>query len=272
MRYEFHELRNLAGIRASEGQDVNVAASMFNDECLADMQKLAKLRPEDHKALAAALFIEMSGYCAKHPDELNNSKPLMAVLPEKIKRSVEENMRLLDCVIQRKNSQSAAAAEVQAVLWTAVGDAAKAETAARRAIELNPARDLAWEIVIDSLLDKKMFREAVEACLARLKCSDVPFNRLVAAVAYSRLGEFDKAEEQVRLGLDKGPKDVASNLAMAVLLIRRAALEPAGRYLEIVEKALDDSTPDETRREFAVTRAVLFALSGETEKGEEWVN
>ena len=122
------------------------------------------------------------------------------------------------------------------------------------------------------LAEAEKHQEGLEQSLHRLKHKDDAHNRFMAAKAYENLKQYDRAEIQVRVGLLKDHKDLLCNLGLAALLLRRAdTLDAAGRYLDLVEKAVGDATDETTKYDILTTRAIFLALSGKMENGKEFV-
>jgi tetratricopeptide (TPR) repeat protein len=263
-----------AGLLLMDGQAINPMAVVFSDDLLADLQRLTEVSPADYKALGIAAAFEAFVFALRNPDKIKNSKSMMEALPEKTRQSVLDKIRTLERIAGGKDRQAATgAAEVTGIIhFVAFNDPEGAEGSLRRALALNPGRELAWEMLIAGLGLADKHKECLEACLARLKHKDSARHRLLAARALADLREFDQAEEQVRLGLKQDPRDVSCNLGLAAMLLKRIdvkALEQAGRQLDVVEKLLQDSDAEYLRADYLVTRGLFIALSGDLRTARE---
>jgi tetratricopeptide (TPR) repeat protein len=263
--------------KASDAREINPFAMQAFQELVADVHEWAKLRPDDPKALTAALFFEIAGSGVKPSNEIKDAAALIAAMPERTRLSVEEKLRSLEQAMQSKDPQKAAAAAVfQGMLFSAVlRDMERAEKVLRRAVELQPLRDLGWEYLAAALAYQEKYKEGLEVCLNRLKHRDNVHNRLLAAKCHEALDEFDEAEKQVRLALKMDPKDITCRLALAALLLRHDNaddVEAAGKLLRAIEEALNDATPDALRGDFSTTIGAYLALTGDPTKGRAYVD
>jgi tetratricopeptide (TPR) repeat protein len=264
-----------AALDPASGGKFNVFGMIFSDELLADLDKLTRLRPDDYRTLAIAVIAEGLGFMAQCPPEkVRGANSVIAVMPETLRKSIERKLARLDELADGKDRKLAAgAAEVRGIVYILLfQDDAKAEASLRRAIELNPARDQAWEFLTLLLAMKEQHEKCAEAAVARIKQKDNARNRLMAAKAFAELGQWDKAEEQVRAGLKSEPEDMTCTLALAALCLKRddrKRLEEAGKHLDAVEKLMQKSTPDLARNDYAATRGVFHVLDGDADRGRE---
>jgi tetratricopeptide (TPR) repeat protein len=262
------------------GKDTNPWSVIFSDELLADLRTLAELRPDDPRASGMSAVAEIMAFLTQIKDQLDLEKArklsendtLLEVLPEKAKKCVEQRMRQLQALAEGKDRKVAACAvEILGLLYFLSQDR-RAEASVRRAVELDPQRDHAWEFLAGLLAKDKRDKDCLKACLDRLKWKDNAHNRLLAAKAYEHLGDHEKVVEQVRLGLKKEPDDVTCTLALAAMLLRQddpRALREAGSKLDAVQRGMTDSTPVLFRNDHDATRAIYLALNGEESKARD---
>jgi tetratricopeptide (TPR) repeat protein len=261
-------------ILVAEGKAANAMASLFNEEGLADLQELARLRPDDPKAVGLAALYEVLLFVVHNADKLNPADGVLQALPEKTRESVRAKIRRLEGLEQGQDARTAAgAAEILGVVcWVALRDPAGTEAHLRRALALNPDRDPVWDILTGWLGAAGRDQECLQVCLGRLKHHDSAYGRLLAAKACENLGQLDKAEEHVRLGLKQEPEDVRCAVALAALLLKRddaRALEQAGRQLDRVGKLLQTSTVQDGRNDYLITRALYAALTGDAPRARQ---
>jgi tetratricopeptide (TPR) repeat protein len=259
---------------APEGKAANAMASLFNEEGLADLQELARLRPDDPKAVGLAALFEILAFVTHNTDKINPDNAILPALPEKTRESVRAKIRRLERLEQGQDARTAAgAAEILGVVcWVALRDPAGTEAHLRRAVALNPDRDPAWDFLAGWLGTAGRHQECLQVCLQRLKHHDSAYGRFLAAKVCEDLGQLDRAEEHVRLGLKQEPEDVRCAVALAALLLKRddaRALEQAGRQLDRVAKLLQTSTVQDSRNDYLITRALYAALTGDAPRARE---
>jgi hypothetical protein len=81
----------------------------------------------------------------------------------------------------------------------------------------------------------------------------------------------EKAEEQLRIALEKEPTDISCNLALAALMLRRNdadALKRAERQLDKTWSLMSGNEPVPLQIDYHVTRAVYYALKDDPEKAK----
>lgn len=87
------------------------------------------------------------------------------------------------------------------------GRTAKMVQLLRRAIQLDPSRERSWDMLTGLLVVEWRSAEALAAALDRIKLKDNAHNRFLAAKIYARGGQFKKATEHLRAGLQQDAND-----------------------------------------------------------------
>jgi tetratricopeptide (TPR) repeat protein len=144
-----------------------------------------------------------------------------------------------------------------------LGDPARGEASCRRAIELDPSRGGAREILLATLAMKDRDAEVLKAAQEYVRYSDTVKTRYLLAKAYENLHQYDRAEEQVRLALKQAPDDARLNLALAALLLKRGALAEAGKLLDRAAELTGKKDGEKHRTDYLAIRGVYLALSGD---------
>jgi tetratricopeptide (TPR) repeat protein len=263
-----------AGLHLMEGKRVNPMTVVLSDECLADLRQLARLRPDDPRAVGILAMAELLAFMARNPDQAKSVEHVADALPDETRKSVQENIKRLEQIAKGPDTEAAARAEeIQAMLsLVAFQDKAGIETHLRRALALSPKRDQSWDFLDGILATTDRPRECLALCLDRLKHKDNAHNRFLAAKACEYLKDYGKAEEQVRRGLEQEPEDLYCSLSLAALLLRKAddaSVAGAGKELDRFEKLLKPSSPETLRDDYLVIRSIFLALTGNPAKARE---
>ncbi len=107
-----------------------------------------------------------------------------------------------------------------------------------------------------------------------MKHEDSAHVRFFLAKAYEDLGQFDKAEEEVRAGLKRDPDDFMLKLSLADLLLMRGTgvqLHEA-RQLLYNMRADQMSEGNENRwGNYIFSCGIYFGLIGETKTARQWL-
>jgi tetratricopeptide (TPR) repeat protein len=273
-----------AGQALLEQKEVDPLSLLLSDDLLADVQKWADVSPNDPRAIATAIVAPWMAAVNKEdasPSPREGESGL-DLIPEKSRRAIEKNAKLLDKLTEAKNPVTAASAcEVLGIVYMFVyQDIPKSQAKLRRAVELDPDRDQAWDLLSMMLAEDKP-KECLEVCGARLKHKDTPHNRLMAAKLYERQGEFDKALDQARLAAKLDAKDVGCKIAVATMLLKHddaKSVQQAGEQLAAAEKLLKDAKAEDLAKEYAnlhndylLTSGICHALAGKRAEGEKLI-
>ena len=101
-------------------------------------------------------------------------------------------------------------------------------------------------------------------------------NRLLIAKAYEKLGDFDRAEEEVRLALAMNAGDFSANLALANIIMRNATdmttLPRARQALTSAERALGLNARSSQWLDLALTQSIYHGLSDNPDTARQILN
>jgi tetratricopeptide (TPR) repeat protein len=256
-----------AGLALVENPHANPLKLVFSDECLAEVKQLADLRPEDPKSAGAAAFSEVMYFMVCEGETLKKGQEILEAMPPERRTSVQTNIARLKAVAAGKNRMAAAHAEeiLGYVSGLAIGNFDAAQQHLRKAVEMDPSRDQAWDIYV-ALASKDDFEKCLKISLERLKHKDNAHNRFLVARSYEELGDHANAEAQIRLGLKQQPDDPYCTLGLAALLLRGGKIAPAEKELDRFEKSLAASSPPGLKSELTVLRSIHTALAGKPDR------
>lgn len=269
-RAQFHSMSGLmrAGLRIARGDlSTNPLKAMASPECIADLKTAAELDPDDYRGLAGAACLTVLAALM----EANPAAPPRSALdlvPEADRRFVERALPVLEKFAGGKDVVAATAcSEALGQIQFFLGDYGRASGHYRRVVTLNPAYEDGWDMYLALLVTAERNDDLLAASRERLKHKDTAANRYLLAKAHDKLGQDAKAEEQVRIALEREPENATYLLALAALLLRRAddaaALAHARAQLDRAEALLQQKDVNGDRPTCAVNRAICQALAGE---------
>ncbi|HZT80522.1 MAG TPA: tetratricopeptide repeat protein [Gemmataceae bacterium] len=257
--------------RILKGEKVNPLAEMFAPPHLAEFRRAAELAPDDYRAVGWAAWYEAFSYALHNNlNLLGDDKRLWDALPEKNRASVKAAMERLDRLAQGGDKSAAAGSlELLGVLYVLVmKDMAAGETCYRRAIELAPDRDSAWEMLLAILAMQDRHEEIVKVAQAYVKQKDTAHSRYLLAKGHERLNQLDKAEEAVRAALKRDPDSPQATLGLAAILLKRGdgpSLAEAAQTLDRAEQLVQKDGAANYRIDYVVNRSIYLGLTGEAE-------
>ena len=139
-----------------------------------------------------------------------------------------------------------------------------AEAAARRAVELDDASELAWSVLLSSIkVTASDFIPLCEKSVARFDCQ---FYHSELASAYSAAGKAKEAEGEIRTILKEVPDDIPARAQLAALYLRSAdveALKKGNEALSEVERLIVANPKHPLSNYVAALRAAFCALNGD---------
>jgi tetratricopeptide (TPR) repeat protein len=265
----------IAAMRGDKAE--NVMKLVFSPQCLADLDQAAEVSPNDHKAHLAVIGFEMMACLGDKKLSFGDLKlKLMDHLSPEGRRRVETAIKQLEKLAAGPDRATAAGSCEglgQAYLF-GTGQHEQAVARLRRALELDPGRDSARDLLEFYFVIHDRNEDLLALSLERIKREDTARHRYVAAKAYDLLKQTAKAEEQVRAALRLDPKDFHANLGFAALLLRRAQkeddLKAAAEYLERADLALTPKSDPCERTDWAVNQAVYLGLTGRVEAARQY--
>lgn len=265
----------LASVR--EGKDMNqrqFMSSMSADAVCAHWAALARRCPTNFAAAAYWGWLEAMPAIL----QAEGDKPLDS-LPSQRRRHVLEAMRLLETITEQGNPAMAAGAfETLSILrFMVTMEPAAAAAEMKRAVELDPSREQAWDGLTAFAIAREDWPEVLKLCEGRLKHHDTVRSRVLLAKAYEKNGQPDKglAAAEKAYALDK--TSVHAQLAYAALLIRTskdsAAVKRAARILagtfDQIQKMAADSESAGLGKIYLFNVAILYALDGQKEEARK---
>lgn len=163
-----------------------------------------------------------------------------------------------------KRSAAGAAEAFGALRVAIVEDPAGAAAELRHAVTLDPTRERAWDLLTIVTADTGRYQEVASLCAERLRVRASARNYILLAKAYEHLNQLAKAEEQIQAALKLAPHDFTANVALAVLLIKRAEdpvlLRQAGERLLRDTSARNPTLTRGQLTEYETTVAIFLAL------------
>lgn len=277
-RYHYGFLE--CGLRLYKGEKADFYEYSLGREALPDFRRAMELNPQEYNGIAFFYFFEIAWEAYAHhlrnPSD-NEPKKAIDVLSQSARNQLLKHLEHLEKAAQDPNNKKAAeAAEVLSFLQLFLfEDYSAAEKSARRGIALDPKREIAWELLVNSLVAAENYRKLADVCRERLAYKDSARNRLKLAKAYDYLKQFDKAEEVVRVGLQREPNDFMLRLALADLLLIRGdpdSLRKAGELLvKLGEGKLSDDGIEHHWTNYAYASGICCGLFDQREKALEWL-
>lgn len=255
------------------GDPIQYYRTIFPTNAVPDLWRMADLMPEDPSAITKAAFFEVWAtifQTIKRPDQVRDGN-LLGHLSEDRQKSFRRGLTRLENLGQSANKQiSARALEFLGALQSIVmRDQTRAEGNLRRAVAIDPSRELAWDLLMSILKELDRPTDAVATAEARLKTKESTFNRIAAAKACDQLGRLDKAQTHVEAALKITPDDYTVNFSAAIVLVKRSTDEDSiRRAKEFIERASKASGHPASKDEWihwTLTSGIMAALEGYSE-------
>lgn len=271
-------------IRLASGErkeDVDLLNDYFSPEGLADLQRACRLDPKNSRLLGNTILYEIYTACARK-GQVNWHDFSWTSLPDKSQRSIREQLTRLENLGADPDSKVAAGAlEILGVIQGPVLHESRNSIAnLRRAVALDPSRDLAWELIASTLARSEHYDELLNLAEDHVQQVDNPRNRIILAKAFEKLKRWDEAEDEIQLAIKDSPEDFVLNLGLGALLLKRSQDDPdllsdADGWLAHAQEILKKLPPSERSHqqivELTLTRSIYFALSDEVETARLWV-
>lgn len=256
----------------------DVMGALFPPEALADFRRAAELDSHDPRRLISAAMAELVRSGMGRPGFLIGSADWWPSLPESTRSRVRADLDKLLAMSESSDPRVAARAVEYAGLlqFAAMNDLPAATRQLKRAVELNPNSELAWKLLIGSLVTRDKFADLLPVAEERLKLEETSRNHLIVAKTLERLERLDSAEAHVTDALRLAPDDVAANLAMAALLLKKSRepddLVMVPGYLLKAGHALGRAPARTPFLDLQFLRAFYYALSGKPEMARQILN
>lgn len=272
-----NRIRTLSG---EESDDVAPLDGCFTAETLADLQHASRLSPKDYRMTASAVMFEIYTVSGQK-GRVDWGAFSWNSLPDRSQRSIRDAMARLENLGENPHRTVAAGAleELGILEGPILRQPLRCETDLRRALLLDPSRDLAWETLTATLAQSQHYEDLLTACQARVKQRDSARNRVLLAKAYEKLKQWDNCEAEIREALKLDGDDFTANLALADLLLKHgqdeSTLSDANGWIARAEYILNKMSAQQRTQlhmvDLTLTRGIYFALTDEVETARRWV-
>lgn len=256
----------------------DIMAALFPPDALADFRRAAELDSHDPRRLISASMAELVRNGMGRPGFLLGNADGWTSLPESARNRVRSDLDKLMSLAESSDPRIAARAVEYAGLlqFAAMNDLAGAARQLKRAIELNPSSELAWKLLMGALVAQEKFADLLPVAEQRLKLEETARNHLIVAKTLERLERLDSAEAHVLDALRLAPEEVAANLAMAALLLKKSRepddLVMVPSYLLKAGHALGRAPARTPFLDLQFLRAFYYALSGKPDMARQILN
>lgn len=295
-----------AGLRRGKGEKVNQTAELLRPEVAADLSQVARLSPDDPLAIGMAIYLETMT-CILHEkmdlsgveDSLKGflaakNSSLAEFLPAPSREFVHWGLDRLEQLTKvQDKARATVACEMLADVRMLLDLWSKGEHTfsvlfpqkeekekkiasilgyLRRAVELDPSRERAWELLVALLVEQGEYGEAADAARKRLEARDNAHNRFVMAKVYAKQNQIDRAADQLRVGLRRDPKDLNCSLGLSAILLKRddaKSLKEAGDLLDAAESRIRDEKNTSHQANYRLLRGIHAALCDRSEQANE---
>jgi len=263
----------IAIMRGDESAVRKIEASCFSEEALLDFQRAARLDPRNCSMIAAAALFEASTILLQG-DKTSFSDVLRGEfwnwLPEEAQNRIRQAVTHLEQLTDTSETELAASScEALGFLQELVfKDSTAAEKSLRRTVELDPARERAWDLLISIVGRRHRYPELVEICSDRLKEKENVRNHLLLAKAYEKVDDLEAAEREVRLAIAQDGANFFANLSLANLLLKRQGGAEAWGVRDALRKAEQNMGAGAGRQniiDLAISQSIFYALTGDVE-------
>jgi tetratricopeptide (TPR) repeat protein len=268
---------NRAHYRLRQREQVHVQAELFvyaesfSLECIADLQAVARLKPNDPQAIATAGLVEFLSFKMRQPPDAAGAGDSFGRLPEPTRQSLSQVRAALEKLTHATEPKLAGEAwetlgMLDAMIWA---DHACAAADFRKAIEADPSREVAWHMLLISITAQGGTKTQAEAfirvCRDRLQVKDcVPYHLQLARV-FETSGDINMARQEVLAALRVGPHDVDANLAQAVMILKHGeerTWPEASAYLMKAGEALKQGPTRLQQARYTALLGFNLALQG----------
>lgn len=258
---------------ASDEQNVPVEMLIYSAAAIEHLEKAVELDNGNPLRIGTLALWRTLAAAARSRATMREFMDDRAIefLPESERSKVEEAIGRLAEI------NDAAAGQAQGTLLLILkGDAKRAAEALQRALERNADSEQLWETLCIALNRAENYFELAAVAEARGIDRPTVRNRVLIAKAYEKLGNFDRAEEEVRLALAINAGDFSANIALANLLMRNAeneALLPRVRQsISTAERALTINARSSQWVDLALTQSIYHGLSDNPDAARQILN
>jgi tetratricopeptide (TPR) repeat protein len=267
-------------VRGDEPDPLKSQLSLFSTNVLADLWRVAQLSPDDPRAhcmaLSGQLLVAAAQFSKTDPDKLAEGK-LLSLLPDVERRScVAALARLQELSQTRPSADAALALETTAMVKMAYLDQnVSAEADARRAVELVPSRDGAWDLLMSICVTSDRIATARSLAEKRLQVKDTTHNRIIAAKLCYKLGLLTEAKAHADAALKMEPDGYLPNMSALVITLKRSKDEDAatlaGPFFNKVQGMPEESLTNDQKIEAYLNMGIACVLVDEPDAARKFL-
>ena len=266
-------------LRELRGERFNVLREMYPDAYFADVEQVARLKPDDPEALrdGAALDADIPASRGEKGMDDRETK-FFHSLPRLYREAAQAKMDRLAVLGKSADAAKAAPAlealgEVQHVV---LRDDVLAEATLRQALARDPARPRAVYVLARILTNDRRYADLEALLMDQLTRADTVQDRLLLARTLDKEGQAEEAQAQAQAAWKLRPDDSETNLCLAAVLLRRSGDDPlrlgqAGERLRAAASALGAHPGRAAAARYAVLQSIYLGLSGDPDAAEKEV-
>ncbi|HEY7425286.1 MAG TPA: hypothetical protein VH682_13725 [Gemmataceae bacterium] len=149
---------------------------------------------------------------------------------------------------------------------------AKVRQHLHRAVQLDPSRDRAWDMLTMLLAEEEKNDEAINVARKRIVVKDNAHNRFLLAKVYADGDRFYNAAEELRAGLEDDSKDLKCRLGLIAALLKRdnaESLKEASEQIAAVAPQMKEEKSEQRQRNYLLLRGIHAALSDRPGRAKE---
>jgi tetratricopeptide (TPR) repeat protein len=251
--------------------------AIYSPECVPDLRRAAELEPGNALRLAqVALYEILSESIQRNGGRLQGLRleDIQEASTAEASRSIRWKLNRLEELAE--SPVQATAAEASELLGSlrvfGLKDPRQAETSFRRAIALDPKRELAWDGLMAVLVVQERLSDLREQAEARLRARPTARNYVIVAKAYDRLRQPDKVAEYARGAVKLDPEWFLTQAALAISLLKQSdtpeARKEADQHLERAFELIKQADGRQ-RLGFQFTVGAYLALAGDLESARK---
>jgi tetratricopeptide (TPR) repeat protein len=257
--------------------EVELLARFFAPTAIPEFKQAAALVPDSPQLAVAPAWFELAALTKKYAATQGQAFKLSG-MPIQSRQIILEVMTSLNGIAENPNPIVAARAlEILGQLRYAVSQEADLiMTDLRRAVALDANREKAWDLLIANLAQKGALEEQLATSEQRLRQKTNSYNHLLVAKVYFNTAQFAEAEQHAKAALRLDANYIPGIIMVAALSIRQDALPAAtmflGRARELLDQLPESEEKSDWKREVLLNYAILYGLSGESDKARELLN
>jgi tetratricopeptide (TPR) repeat protein len=264
----------LRRMRAREVTGPVLETLIFSEKALPALEKAAELDPENPIRLATALLWRGLAEAAEKRIPVSEllRRSIWENLPEEERTRIEAGLTRLESF--SSSSKSGAVYQALGTLRFALrGDLRQAADDLTVAAANIPDSEQVWETLSAILLRTQNFMGLAAVCESRAEARPTARNRFLVAKSYEKLGDFDRAEEELTLALGANASDFAANVGMANLLMRRSTADGVSprvrQSLVNAERAVRGTSNGQQLVDLALAQGIYYGLTDELERSRD---